>query len=104
MTDEELAEALARTYDDAKPMTWADGDDDVNRRHWPRVRERWLTTVKRTRHLIESSQREQTAATLLAAVMAETAFMLPLTVADLDRVQVAVALTDALRAALKEGK
>ena len=50
----------------------------------------------------DAARREQTAATLLAALMVETAFRSPLTPADLARVALAVEMTDALRAALKE--
>lgn len=72
MTDEELAEVLMREYD-AKPPTWTRDDELPDLRCEPRVRAHWRSVVWRTRDLIESSQRERTAATLLAALIQERA-------------------------------
>lgn len=70
MTDEELADVLCAAYDRAKPPSWLDeADDDPEHRFPPRVKERWLATVRDVRRRLESSQREQTAATVLAALI-----------------------------------
>lgn len=71
MTDEELADVLMQAYD-KKPGSWISGpagDENPETRHTPRVREHWRSVVERVRHRLESSQREQMAATILAALI-----------------------------------
>lgn len=100
MTDEELADVLRDAYDSAKSTWWIDGADDaVTTRNASRVKERWLSVARITRDSIESSQRERTAATILAALMHDGIDFMS-GPGRANAVREAVALTDALRAEL----
>lgn len=70
MTDEQVAELLCEAYDRAKPVWWITGTDDKpETREASRVAERWLSVVRLTREQLEANKREQTAATILAALI-----------------------------------
>lgn len=110
MTDEELADIVRDAYDRARPFSWVQTDDLPEHREMQRVEERWRKTVREVRHRLESSQREQTAATLLAALVRDADAHEDISVTPelgghtLDRVRYSVALADALRARLAKVK
>lgn len=99
MTNYELSKVLFEAYELARSSGWTPSDEQTG---WPleRVRQRWLETAERVRDEVESSQREQTAATILAALIPAAIVANPHQPIE-GLVTRAVALTDALRAALE---
>jgi hypothetical protein len=70
MSDEELAVLILETRDRTRTAAWLLTDEvDGAWRDIPRAREHMTTVVREVRHRLEGSQREQTAATILAALI-----------------------------------
>lgn len=104
MTDAELAALIIETHDRLKPPSWVRGeagDDNPETRFMPRVLAHWTNVVREVRHQLEADRREQTAATIFAALMRVRS---PQSEREWRLVhEEAVALADALRAELAKG-
>ncbi len=99
MTDEDLAVLILEARDSEPDPFWLPSDDNEGAwRDLPRVRAVWARIARRVRDRLEADKREQTAATILAAMWANEpnpverrAYL----------VETAVRLADALRAELE---
>lgn len=70
MTDEDLAVLILETRDSEPDPFWLPSDDIKNAwRDLPRVRAVWARIARRVRNQLEADKREQTAATILAALI-----------------------------------
>lgn len=97
MTDEDLAVLILEARDSEPDPFWLPSDDNEGAwRDLPRVRAVWARIARRVRDRLEADKREQTAATILAALVARYDAYEP----ESNTAQ-AVRMADALRAELE---